>query len=70
MKFTIKTINESRFKDALQKMVDENEIQFPTARTIHRDSSTGLSTYVLSDSFINNLNKLNPELIKTLEAIR
>jgi len=70
MEFTIKTVNEPLFKQALQNMVDENGIQFPNAITINRDTSNGYTTYVLGVEFIHNLHKLNPKLIKKLQDIK
>jgi len=48
-------------REALQNVGDENEIQFPSAITINRDSSTGYITYNITDLSIHNL---NPRLLK------
>lgn len=67
MKFIMKTKNESHFKEVLQAILDEYEIFSPNNITIHRDTSIGQTVYVLTEAFIYNLNKLNPDLVKRLQ---
>ena len=66
MDFTVRTKNEPQFRETLQEIVDENGLQYPNAITIHRDTGTGVSIYVLTDLFIN---RLSPDSLRRLKSI-
>ena len=70
MQFKIKTSSEGEFEDILQKVIEENNIQPPSQKSIDRDSSNLMSIYTLQDQFINRLAKANPKAIDELQAVR
>ena len=68
MEFAVKTINESLFKETLNKIVEENNILSYSQMSTQRNGN--YSTLILEDVFIDRMKMANPNAINELLNIK